>query len=134
MQRDVDHVAVGIELRHFHPVAQSNHVVAGYLYTGNEGQYRVLEHQHQDRCHGADAAHENQRVLIHERGNDYHGAQHVHDNLGDLEVAFDRAALGNLELPVDVVGRGEESPDRQCHHGHDECRSQALNESFYISR
>ena len=56
VESDFDDVAVRAVLRHLDPVADADHVVAGDLYAGHYRQDRVLEHQHQDRGHGTEAA------------------------------------------------------------------------------
>src|SRR3546814_4405175 len=42
VQGDVDHITVGIKLRHFDPVADPQHVVRGELDRGDEREDRVL--------------------------------------------------------------------------------------------
>src|SRR5690606_15232998 len=57
-ERDVQHIAIGTDLRHLDPVAHPHEVVVRQLYACNEGEQGVAEDEQDYRHHGAESAHE----------------------------------------------------------------------------
>ena len=122
MQRHVHHLAVGAHLRHLDPVAGAQHVVAGELHAGREGQDGVLEHQHQHGRQRTQTREQQQRRAVGEFGrHDDQAAQH-HHQLGELDVALDGQLLAwrmpqehglVLERGIEV---GQDHPDDAQHH------------------
>ncbi|MNT19288.1 hypothetical protein D3C72_1545430 [compost metagenome] len=103
MQGDVDHIAVGVELRHFHPVADADDVVGGDLHAGHQRQQGVLEDQHQHRCHGAEAREEDQRRAIDQAGDHEDGGDGEDGDLQHLQIALDGPQVGVLAALVEAV-------------------------------
>src|SRR5690606_31006068 len=130
VQGDIDHVAVGIQLRNLHPVADTNQVVGGDLYTGHQRQQGVLEDQHQHRGHGAEAGQQDQRRAVDQGGDDEDGGDGVEHDLHHLQIALDRMQAGiraSLVEQIDDVqyrrqGQGDGQYDEAAadvlHHGH----------------
>src|SRR5690606_10006686 len=91
VQRDVDDIAVGTDLRHFDPVADPQHIVGGELHAGDKRKQGVPKYQQQHRRHGAQTGQQDQRRSVDKYRDDADGGQREDDQLADLYVAFDRA-------------------------------------------
>ncbi len=127
MQRDIDHVAVGIELRHLHPVADADQVVGGDLYAGHQRKQGVLEDQHQHRRHCTEAGEQDQRRTVDQSGDDEDGGDRVDDDLHHLQIALDRVQAGVRSALVDHVDDVEHRAERQRDGQHDEAAADVLH-------
>lgn len=113
VQGDVDHIAIGADLRHFDPVTDPQHVVAGQLHAGDERQQGVLVDQQDHRRHRTQTGQQQQRRAVDQGGNDDDRAEHVQDHFCQLHVALDRAGAGVFGAGVDVQQGIEQGADRQ---------------------
>ncbi len=113
MQGDVDDISVGIELRHFHPVADANQVIGGDLHTGDQRQQGVLEDQHQHGGHGAQAGEQDQRRAVDQCGDDENGGDRVQPDLDYLQVALDRVDARIRAPLVEHVDDVQHAAERQ---------------------
>src|SRR5690606_18477393 len=107
VERDVDDVAVGIELRHLDPVADAHEVVVRELHTGDEGEQRITEDEQDDGHHRAQAAHEVPRRAAGQAGDDEDDGYRIEEDLRELYVALDGPAIGEREPLVEGVAGGE---------------------------
>jgi hypothetical protein len=101
VQRDVDDIPVGAELRHLDPVADADQIVVGELNAGHERQQRVAEDQRDDRHHRAETADEVPRRLVREPRDDEDDGDDVDHHLRHLHVALDRPHLGGRRSRVE---------------------------------
>ena len=113
VQGDIHHVAIRANLRHFDPVANPQHVVAGQLHAGDERQQGVLVHQQDHRRHGTQTRQQQQRRTVDQRGHDDDRAKHVEDHFRQLHVALDRAGAGVFGACVDVQQGAEQGAHGQ---------------------
>ena len=120
VQRDIDDIAIGIHARHLDPVAHAQHVVAGQLDAGDEAEDGVLEHQQQDRLHGAQPRQQQQRRLFDQHRDHQDRRTAVHRDLDHLDIALDRAAACLGTARITLVGVIERPADRHRHRQHDQ--------------
>ncbi|MNQ81044.1 hypothetical protein D3C85_960480 [compost metagenome] len=115
MQRDVLHETIGVGLRHFDPVADAQHVVAGQLRAGHQRQQRVLEHQQQHRRQRAQARNHPQRRAVDQDGQHQHGAHRRQNQLADLDIALDGARLRPRGGGIGVLPGAQHAGERHEH-------------------
>ncbi|MNS96947.1 hypothetical protein D3C72_1312650 [compost metagenome] len=115
MQRDVLHETIGVGLRHFDPVADAQHVVAGQLRAGHQRQQRVLEHQQQHRRQRAQARNHPQRRAVDQDGQHQHGAHRRQNQLADLDIALDGARLRPRGGGIGVLPGTQHAGERHEH-------------------
>jgi hypothetical protein len=128
LQGDVDHVAVGVELRHLDPVAHADQVVAGQLDARHQAEQRVAEHQQQHRRSRAEPTEDEERVAPDQRRDHHDGRQDVDDEHDRLQVALDGPRGRLRRAGVHIAERVEEGADRARDHQHHGSCDEALRE------
>ena len=134
VQRNVDHVAIGVLLRHLDPVAHPHHVVRADLHTRHQRQQRVLEHQQQHRHHRAQARQQDQRRAVHQRGQDQHCRHCVDDDFQQLQIPLDRLAVGVGAALVHLVGQVQRLANGQRQRQDDERAADVAHHQHHLFR
>ncbi len=134
MQRNVDHIPVGVELRHFDPVTQPDHVIGADLHRGDQRKDGVLEYQHEHCGHRSQTGEQQQGRAVHQHGDDEDGRSTVNEHLADLDITLDRAIGGVRTTLIDVVRQFQPAAQRNRDRQDDEARAQALDKTDHTHR
>lgn len=128
VERNIDHVAVRVVLRHLDPVADPHHIVGRELHASHEAENRIFEDEHQHRRQRAETAQDDQRILPDEARDHDDAADDEQDDLDDLDIAFDRTDLGDLERAVDRFERVQQRIQ------YDNCRDDHISGGQFLDQ
>ena len=134
VERNVDHIAIGVHPGHFDPVADPQHILRGQLHAGDKAKDRILEHQQQHRRDRAKAGQQQQRRLVNQDGDDDDRRARQHKDFEDLEIPLDRAVARFGAALVHLVGVGQRLDDRHRHRQRDQRARCARDKGVHAAR
>ncbi|WP_283179637.1 hypothetical protein [Gemmobacter sp. 24YEA27] len=109
MERDLDHIAIGILGRHFHPVTNLDHVGGADLNRCDQRQQRILKDEDENGGQRPKSGEKDQGRAVDDRRNHQDRRNAIDENCRNLNIALDGSAIARRTPVPD----GVEQPERR---------------------